>query len=255
MVAVWLLGAALAATTPQTGNASVDGFVADLAAGRRDAALARILEMNSLSSRPNAVALADEFVDKLLHCTLVSWETRRYGAPMYDLRWRCGDGDYFSLLDADYRPPRMVVAEFVSAAERERRRREPISVPPVPVPGPAPPQPSPEEKRQIVLAYLDGIRGTGAMPPGPAQLLVRFADGRPNAYIGPQQLRAYLAPCTPARMGIASTGNIVVLFACAGSGALDANLALQLGVSAQRVVSGLVWVGPLPGQPAATTPQ
>ena len=123
---VWLVAAALAV---QTGDAKIDGFIADITAGRREAALARVFEMNSLTGRPNAVATSAEFVDKLLSCTYISAEPRNIGGVMYDLRWRCPDDEYYSLLDANWRPPQIVVGQFVSAKTREERRSNPPAPP------------------------------------------------------------------------------------------------------------------------------
>lgn len=164
MGAWWLGLAALAAATPETGSEAVDAFIADLAAGRRDAALARIHEMNSLSGRPNAVALADEFVDKLLGCAYVSSQPRNFGGEMYDLRWRCPDGDYHAILDPNWRPPRLVVGEFVSAADREARRRNPAVPPPPVLPAIPAPELSAEARAAIAVRYLGALR-QGTAPP------------------------------------------------------------------------------------------
>lgn len=254
MSGVWVVVAALAATAPQTGSAAVDAFIADLATGRRDQALARIYEMNSLSGRPNAVALADEFVDKLLDCSYVSSQTRSFGGDMYDVRWRCPDGDYHALLDPSWRPPRIVVGEFVSAAEREERRRHMAAPPPTSAPLARMPEPSAEERRRTAERYLDALRHSPTAPPSSNSFLVRFADGRPNAYIGAEQLRRFLAPCREASVRTGDIGHTIVDWACSGPGALDANLTTAIIVSGDRVTGGLVWVGPLPGVPTVFSP-
>ena len=250
----WLALSTMVAMTPQTGNADLDAFLADVAAGRRDPALARILEMNSISGRPNAVAFADEFVDKLLHCTFVSSEVRDFAGAMYDLMWRCPDGDYYSLLDPNYRPPRIVVGEFVSAAERDRRRRNRS----VPAPSPAPTarmaEPSAEERRRIVVRYLEALRHGASIPPSPSTFLVRFADGRPNSFIGAEQLRRILAPCRQAGVESRETGGTIVHWTCAGRGALNPNITTLFGVSGDRVAGGFAWIGPLPRVPTIASP-
>lgn len=244
----------MVATTPQTGNADLDAFLADVAAGRRDAALARILEMNSISGRPNAVALADEFVDKLLHCTFVSFQVRDFAGAIYDLMWRCPDGDYYSLLDPNYRPPRIVVGEFVSAAERDRRRRT-ISLPAPPVSVARMAEPSAEERGRIVVRYLEALRHGANIPPSPSNFLVRFADGRPNSFIGAEQLRRILAPCRQAGVRAGETGGTIVEWTCAAPGALSPDITTQLSVSGDRVVGGFAWIGPLPRVPTFGSPR
>jgi len=245
-----LLGALLAATPPQTGDGPVDALVADLAAGRREAALARIYEMNSLSGQPNAVALASEFVDKLSRCTLLSFETRNLGGVMYDLRWRCPDGDYYSLLDSAWRPPRIVVGEFLSAEAREARRRTPMA-PPMPYVPNVPP-PSDDEKVRMVSDYLDGIQPGGHALRAFISFRLEFVDRRqPAAFIGPDQLGRYLSSChregTPrvAESG-PDSGRVVIRWTCTGAGALDREITTVMSPYQGRIVGGLVMVGPAP---------
>lgn len=261
MGASWLVGLALAAATPQTGNAPVDGFIADLAAGRRDAALGRILEMNSMSGEANAVAFAHELVDKLVRCTATAAETSRFHREMYEISWRCRDGAYFLIVDPNYRPPRIVVAEFVSAVERLRRRQN-RTVPAVPMvprlrsgPYVPPPAPSAEEKQRIALAYVEALRGSGAISRPPYHYLVRFADGRPNGYITPEQLRIFLAPCRTVRTGVTPSSGTIVLLSCNGPRALDPFVALQLAINGRTVDGGMVLVGLPPGEPTIRSPQ
>jgi hypothetical protein len=258
MAAPWLVAAAaLAAAAPPTGDAAVDGFVADLAGGRRDAALARIVELNSLSGRPNAVALADELVDKLLRCTFASAQTRDFGGPMYDIRWRCPDGDYYSLLDSSYRPPRLVVGEFVSAAERERRRRSPMA-PPMPTVSNEPAL-SDGEKVRIVTRYLDVLRSGGADAAEILTFRLHFTDRRqPDSFVSPAQLGRYLAPCrirgAPGMARGLHDGGVVVRWTCAGRGALAAELTTLMSLYRGRVIAGLVVVGRARGRPPIEPP-
>lgn len=121
MIGAFLVAVAAGAASPETGNANVDAFVADIIAQRRDSAISRVYEMNSISGEPNAVTTSEEFVEALMQCTYVSTERRRMGFELYDLRWNCRDGEYFSLLDPNYRSPRLVVGEFVGAATRRER--------------------------------------------------------------------------------------------------------------------------------------
>lgn len=251
MGAAWLFGAALAAATPQTGNASVDAFVADLAAGRRSAALMRIEEMNSLSGQPNAVALAGEFVDKLMRCTLLSWEPRAYGPGMFDLRWRCPDGEYFSMLDASYRPPRLVVAEFLSAATREARRRNRSVSAPMPSRAGPPPLLSDEEKIGIVTAYLDGIQPGGSAIRAYINFRLHFMDRREgDSFISPGQLGEFLVPCRRAGTRVPQSGpysgGVIVRWTCTGRGALATELTTIIYPQDGRVTGGGVLVGPVP---------
>ena len=121
-----------------TGNAAVDAFVGDIMARRRDSALARIGTMESLTGLPNAAATPEQFVEKLLQCSYVSVAERGFGATkMYDLTWRCPDGDYRSLIDPDWRAPRLTVGQFQSAATLADWSRM----------GPAPPAPPPPPRR------------------------------------------------------------------------------------------------------------
>jgi hypothetical protein len=255
MIGAWLLGAAMAAATPQTGNADVDAFVADIVAGRRDAAISRILEQNSLSGQPNAVALVDEFVDKLLRCTFVSSQVRGFGSTMYDIQWRCPDGDYFSLLDPGYRPPRLVVGEFLSADAREARRRRPMLAPPAPVPSRPPAPLSDEEAIQLVTRYLDSVRTGVSAAQGFITFRLHFMDRRqPDSFVSPAQLGRYLAPCR--RSGVArrpggrvSDGNVVVRWACTPGQALAGEITTIMGIYAGQVTAGMVLVGPVPDLP------
>jgi hypothetical protein len=138
------LAAALTAATAcaqqpppaRTGHDRIDAFVADLAAGRREAAIAKISSMESASGLPNAAATPTEFVDKLLQCSYVSVRRQTMGLTMYDITWRCPDGDYRSLIDPDWRPPRLTVGQFDSVAAFEGRRRTPPAPPPVALPSP-----------------------------------------------------------------------------------------------------------------------
>lgn len=252
MGAFWLLGALLAATPPQTGDVPVDAFVADLAAGRREAALARIYEMNSLSGQPNAVALASEFVDKLMRCTLVSFEVRNIGGQMFDLRWRCPDTEYYSLLDSAYHPPRIVVGEFLSVEAREaRRRNRSIAVPMPSIPNLPPP--SDAEKLQIVTTYLDGIQPGGSAVRAYISFRLEFMDRRQAvAFIGPDQLGRYLASCRRAGAPRVAqngphAGRVVIRWTCAGASALGTEITTVMSPYQGRIVGGLVLVGPVPG--------
>jgi hypothetical protein len=121
-----------------TGHARIDAFIAELAAGRRGAALAWISSMESVSGLPNAVATPAAFVDKLLGCSYVSVRQVAIGTTMYDITWRCPDGDYRSLIDPDWRPPRLAVGQFESAAVLDERRRDTRI--PSPPPPPLPPR-------------------------------------------------------------------------------------------------------------------
>lgn len=116
-----------------TGHARIDAFIADIAAGRREAALAWISGMESASGLPNAVATPTEFVDKLLQCSYVS--VRAMMDNMVYITWRCPDGDYRSLIDPDWRPPRLTVGQFDSVAALDERR--------YPAPPPPPPPRTP----------------------------------------------------------------------------------------------------------------
>jgi hypothetical protein len=120
----------------RTGHARVDAFIDDLAAGRREAALAWISSMESASGQPNAAATPAAFVDKLLHCSYVSVRQMTGGSTMYDITWRCPDGDYRSLIDPDWRPPRLTVGQFDSVAVLDRWR---YAAPPPPPPPPRTP--------------------------------------------------------------------------------------------------------------------
>ena len=250
MIAQWLAFATLVAT-PQTGSAAVDDFIADIAADRRNAALARIYEMNSLTGEPNAVAFADEFVDKLLQCTFVSSQTSSIVVEMYDLRWRCPDGDYYSLLDPTWRPPQLVVGEFVSVAAREERRRSAMLAPPAPTPSANLPEPSDEEVTRIVTRYLDSVRRGRSASPGQITFRLRFLDRRrQDSQVGAEQLRRYLEPCRAAgeaRPFRSRHGHgAIARWICTGPNSLDTNLTTMMNVYDGRVVSGQVLVGQLP---------
>jgi hypothetical protein len=118
----------------RTGHPRVDAFIADLAAGRREAALAKVHGMESASGEPNVVATPAQFVDKLLQCSYLSVRRPTIGPPMYDITWRCPDGDYRSLIDPDWRPPRLTVGQFETMAAIEERRRNPRVPPPLTLP-------------------------------------------------------------------------------------------------------------------------
>lgn len=186
-----LAAAMLAVAAAQTGNAAVDAFVADIAAGRS-----------------NAAALADEFVDKLPRCAFVS-----------------------------------------SRPGRERRRQDITnSVPPMPGIETIRPGQSAWEWDRIARDYAEALQGSGAIPPGPGNFLVRFADGRPNAYATPEQLRHSLAACRQAGLHSSASAGLIVHWTCAGSGALGSNVVMQLGGYADRIAEGRVWVGWPPDQ-------
>jgi hypothetical protein len=252
MITSWLLAAALAATTPATGNASVDAFVADLAGGRRDAAIARIYEMNSLSGQPNAVALASEFVDKLMRCTLLSSESSSFHGEMVELRWRCRDGDYHALLDPGYRPPRIVVGEFISAETREARRRDRSTPMPIPPSLDAGPPMSDDGMVRMVTDYLDGIRPGGSALRASITFRLHFMDRRqPDAFIGPDQLGRYLAPCRRAgaprvRQSGPLAREVLVRWICTGRSALDAEITTLISPYQGRIMGGMILAGPVP---------
>lgn len=124
----------------RTGNAEVDAFLADIAAGRREAAIARVYSMESASGEPNAVATPAAFVDKLLQCTYVSVRQRTARLTMYDINWRCPDGDYRSLIDPNWRPPRLTIGQFDTVAKLDAWRTNPRAPPPAVMLPPHPPQ-------------------------------------------------------------------------------------------------------------------
>lgn len=116
-----------------TGQAQIDALVTDLAAGRRDAALARLYGITTITGNPNAVPTVGALVDKLMTCTFLS------GAPfgrrdflLYRVLWRCPEGDYEALIDAEGFPPRLLIGQFQRAGAAEQMRSTP---PPAPPPG------------------------------------------------------------------------------------------------------------------------
>ena len=135
-----LLSASACAAEPapaDTGHAGVDAFIADIAADRREAAIARISSIESLTGSPNAAETPTEFVDKLLSCSFSSSSERRLGqtGPVtYNTTWQCPDGEYWAFIDPDYRPPQLTIGQFVSTATRNQWRS---AAPPVAV---VPPQ-------------------------------------------------------------------------------------------------------------------
>jgi hypothetical protein len=137
-----------------TGEARIDQFLADLAAKRRDVAVAQISSIESLSGQPNAVDTPAAFVDKLIACRFVSAEPKR--ALMYQLRWQCADGDYLAWIDPDFRPPRITVGQFVSAATWEERRKHPLMPPPPPAMTRANTMPVPAAARRFLAALKSG---------------------------------------------------------------------------------------------------
>jgi len=121
--------------SPAIGHAQVDALVADLTARRRDAALARLYGITTLTGSANAVPSVQAFVDKLMTCTFLS------GAPfgrrdflLYRVLWRCPDGNYEALLDAEGFPPRLLIGQFQRAGTAERMRSTPPPAPPQGVP-------------------------------------------------------------------------------------------------------------------------
>ena len=252
MGASWLIGAALAAATPQTGNTHVDAFLADIAEGQRDAVFGRIYGLSATAGHPNAVALVSELADKLVRCTFSSFtENHDHHDAMYDIRWRCPDGDYFLLVDPDYRAPRLAILEFVSADTRELRGRFPHQPPPRPIVS-NPPVLSDREMMGAATRYLDGIRPGGSAALIPIIFRLHFMDRRePDTFVDPTQLGRLLGPCVRsgqprmAREGIYNDG-VVVRWACAGRHALDANLTTVLHFYQGRPSSGVALAGPAP---------
>jgi hypothetical protein len=248
----WLIGAALAAATPQTGNTHVDAFLADIAAGQRDAAFGRIHGLSATAGHPNAVALVSQLVDKLVHCTFdSSTENHDHYDAMYDIRWHCPEGDYFLLVDPDYRAPRLSVLEFVSAETREQHGRFPHPPPPRPIVS-IPPVSSDLAMMEVVARYLDGIRPGGSAAPIPIIFRLHFIDRRePDTFVDPAQLGRFLGPCRRsgaprmAREG-SYNGGVVVRWTCSGRHALDANLTTVLHFYQGHPSSGVVLAGPAP---------
>jgi hypothetical protein len=122
-----LVGAALlafAAMVPQTGSAVVDAFVADVLAGRRGQAAARVTLMNAASGRADLVATAREMVNILARCTLTS--VRETEPTMYFLIWRCPGGDHRLVLNNRPASPRLIVAQFDTLANIAARRPVPV---------------------------------------------------------------------------------------------------------------------------------
>jgi len=116
----------------------VDGFIADLSAGRRDAAIAAIdRRMDSVSTRPNAAATAPAMVDILLRCRFLSYRPAPNYIGLYRVEWRCPDGVYEALIDPDWSRPQLKVGQFQSRATLEAWRREPLRPP-----APTPPRPA-----------------------------------------------------------------------------------------------------------------
>ena len=55
---------------PKSGNPKIDALQQDIVAGKRDEAIAKIDEVESISGRPLPVANPTEFVDALKGCTV-----------------------------------------------------------------------------------------------------------------------------------------------------------------------------------------
>lgn len=163
MLAPLLAGLSLAsaaeAAPAVTGDAAVDALVDDIAQGRRDAAVARISSIETITGMERLVTTPAQFVDRLLGCKGASV---KYRPAFVTVKWTCPDGVYQSLFDATWRPPYITVAEFMDAkrialmSDPNRKVVAPPAPPPLP-PGPAAPLPVPSFNAAAL--FVNAVRG------------------------------------------------------------------------------------------------
>lgn len=137
LIGVSAVSARADATPGATGDAAVDALVDDIFEGRRDAAVARISSIESITGLPRLVTTPAEFVDRLLNCSPRATDKVVAGMPTVD--WTCADGPYRTAFDSTSSAPYLIVAEFADPARIEMLAR-PLVAPPPPIA--APPSPS-----------------------------------------------------------------------------------------------------------------
>lgn len=96
----------------RTGDAMVDGFFDDLAAGRIKQATARIGTIESLSGLPPQFKDRTEYVARVRSCVVTDVTPKPNG---YRIAWNCPDGAFLQLIDPKYRAPKLTVTEFIRA--------------------------------------------------------------------------------------------------------------------------------------------
>lgn len=161
MILAAMFGGAVAVQAQQQPIAespTISGLIADLEAGRVDAAVAKISLVESLSGRPRLVTTSRQFVARMRDCKLRSRKT--VGPTSFAIEkteWKCADGSYEVSFWSEPGNPYVTIAEFSDPARIAELKARPVSIAP-----PAPPAPmvprtiSPEEQslREAARAQL-----------------------------------------------------------------------------------------------------
>lgn len=141
----------------KTGNDALDALVLDITGGRRDAAIARISSIESLSGKRTLATTPSEFVDRLIGCR-PEGKAKPYGfdsMKMIEITWSCPGVRYRTIFDPNWARPYITVGEFEDQAAYEARRSS--LVPPPAPPPPAPPAPPGSRPAEPALSDADKI--------------------------------------------------------------------------------------------------
>ncbi|MEQ1498510.1 MAG: hypothetical protein ABL914_07595 [Novosphingobium sp.] len=167
---VFLLAALAALTAPSGGvlTPGADKLLDALERHDRQAAIHRVLAIESISGRPQPVATPAEFVDRIIDCKITQRQKRTAYNPHMQVDWQCPDGKYRALLFEDKNGPFVVVAEFwdpkrMAAEFDENGNRRPLGVvPPMPIGSLQPrslPQPPSAADRKVVDGFGQALFG------------------------------------------------------------------------------------------------
>ena len=119
----------------KSGDAQLDALIADISGGRRDAAIARISSIESMSGKRTLATTPSQFVDRLLGCR-PDGTAKDIGfdkTKLIQIVWACPSARYYTVFDPDYAKPYITVGEFEDEAVRKTRLAQ-RAAPPAPAP-------------------------------------------------------------------------------------------------------------------------
>lgn len=140
----------------KSGDDRLDALVADISAGKRDGAIARISSIESLSGERSLATTPSQFVDRLSGCR-PDGQAKDVGfgnMKMIQVVWACSSARYVTVFDTQYAKPYITVGNFEDEAVWKARLAGPRVAPPMPplMPyKPGPPEPVMSDADNIAL--------------------------------------------------------------------------------------------------------
>ena len=162
-VAVGVAASLAAQQAPyKSGDDALDALILDISSGHRDAAIARISSIESISGKRTLATTPTEFVDRLLGCHPTG-EAKDIGfdkTKLIQVVWVCAGASYYTVFDPGYTKPYITVGEFEDQAVRNARLASRVAPPAPPPPGPPrPPEPqlSDADRAALVKTALSSL--------------------------------------------------------------------------------------------------